>query len=77
MRVGGERHAQTYYPRERDPVPIAQEARLALGPAWKGAEDLDPPPGFDPRSVQPVACCYTDCATLAHILRWHRAILKG
>jgi len=23
-----------------------------------------PPPGFDPRTVQPVASCYTDCAFL-------------
>jgi hypothetical protein len=25
-----------------------------------------PPAGFDPRSVQPVVSCYTDCASLAH-----------
>jgi len=28
-------------------------------PVWSGAENL-PPPGFDPRTVQPVASRYTD-----------------
>jgi hypothetical protein len=27
---------------------------------------ISPPPGFDPRTVQPVASHYTDCATPAH-----------
>jgi hypothetical protein len=27
-----------------------------------------PPPGFEPRTVQPVASRYTDCAILAHEL---------
>jgi hypothetical protein len=30
------------YPRARDPVPIVQEARWALGPVWTGAENLVP-----------------------------------
>ena len=30
------------YPRERDPVLIAQEAGWAPGPAWTGAEHLAP-----------------------------------
>jgi hypothetical protein len=47
------------YPRERDPVPIVQEAGLAAGPVRTGAENLAPP-GFDPRTVQLVASRYTD-----------------
>ena len=31
------------------------------GPVWRGAK-TSPPPGFDPRTVQPVAIRYTDCA---------------
>jgi hypothetical protein len=31
------------------------------GPVWTGAENLDPP-GFDPRTVQPIASRYTDWA---------------
>ena len=41
------------------PVPILQEAGWAPGPVWTGAENLAPP-GFDPRTVQPVASRYTD-----------------
>jgi len=29
-----------FYPRERDPVPIVQEATWAPGPVWTGAENL-------------------------------------
>ena len=58
----GQRHAPAApYPR-RDPVPIVQEAELASGPVWTGAENLALP-GFDPRTVQPVGSRYTDYAT--------------
>jgi len=40
------------YLRERDAVPIVQEARRAPGPVWTFAEGLAPQPGFDPRTVQ-------------------------
>ena len=46
----------------KDPVPIVQEAGWTPGPVWTGAENLAPP-GFDPRTVQPVARRYTDGAT--------------
>jgi hypothetical protein len=45
----------------KDPVPIVQEAGWAPGPVWT-AENLAPP-GFDPRTVQPVVSRYTDWAT--------------
>ena len=48
----------------KDPVPIVQEAGWAPGPVWTGAENLTPPPpGFDPRTAQPVASRYTDYAS--------------
>jgi len=47
----------------KDPVPIVQEAGWAPGPVWTGAEKSRPPPGFSPRSLQPVASHYTDWAT--------------
>ena len=47
----------------KDPVPIVQEAVWAPGPVWTGAENIAPPPGFDPRTFQPVASRYTDWAT--------------
>ena len=33
---------QPHYPRERDPIPIVQEAGWAPGPVWTGAENLAP-----------------------------------
>jgi hypothetical protein len=38
----------------KDPVPIVQEAGWAPGPVWTGAE-ISPQPGFNSRTVQPVA----------------------
>ena len=43
----------------KDPVPNVQEVGWAPGPVWIGAENFAPP-GFDPRTVQPVASRYTD-----------------
>ena len=45
----------------KDPVSIVQESGWVPGPVWTGTENL--PPGFDPRTVQPVASRYTDWAT--------------
>ena len=42
----------------KDPVTIVQEAEWAPGPVWT-AENLAPP-GFIPRTVQPVVSRYTD-----------------
>ena len=60
---GGEcqRHAPAVFNPGKDPVPIVQEAGWAPGPVRTGAEN-PPPPGFDPRTVQPVASRYTDYA---------------
>ena len=44
----------------KDPVSIVQEAGCAPGPVWTGGENLAPTPGFDPRTVQPVASSYTE-----------------
>jgi hypothetical protein len=43
----------------KDPVLIVQEAGWASGPVWSCAKNFAPP-GFDPRTVQPVASHYTD-----------------
>ena len=44
------------YPRERDPVPIVQEAGWTPEPVCTRAEYLAS--GFDPRSVQPLSSRY-------------------
>jgi hypothetical protein len=46
-----------------DPVPILLEALRATGTTWAGAEKLAVP-GFEPRTVQPIAIRYTDYAIL-------------
>ena len=59
MGVAGQRHAPADLPPGKDPVPIVQEDGCATGPGWTGVESLNTP-GFDPRTVQPVASHYTD-----------------
>ena len=54
MGVGGQPPGKTRYP--------LYEAGWASGPVWTGAENLAPPPGFDPGTVQHVASRYTDWA---------------
>ena len=59
---GGERSASRpgrSLPPGKDPVPIVQEAGWVSGQVRK----ILPPPGFDPRTVQPVGSWYTDYAT--------------
>jgi hypothetical protein len=50
-----------------------KETRYILYRRWVGQRGLSgrvrkisPPPGFNPRTVQHVASCYTDCAISAH-----------
>jgi hypothetical protein len=47
-------------PGKKDPVPIVQEAGLAPGQVCTNAENLASPPGFDPRTIQPVVIRYTN-----------------
>ena len=49
------------YPREMAPVPIVKEDGWAPGPDWR-RETFLPPPGLEPRTVQPVASRYTEDA---------------
>jgi hypothetical protein len=65
MGVGGQRHAPAALPPGKDST--VQKARWAPEPVWTGAE-TSPPPGFDLRTVQPVASRYTDWAIPAHKL---------
>jgi hypothetical protein len=47
----------------KDPVNIVQEAGWAPGLVGKGAEKSRLTPGFDPRTVQPVASRYSTTLT--------------
>jgi hypothetical protein len=57
--VCGQHHAPAAFTPGKDPVPIVQEAGLALEPVWTGVENFVQP-GFDPRNFQPVASRYTN-----------------
>ena len=67
MRVGGQRHAPAALPPGKTRYLLY---RSLGGPQGRSGQVLkiSPPPGFDPRTVQPVASGYNDCAILAHIL---------
>jgi len=54
--------SQPVFTPRKDPVPTVHEAGSAPGPVWTGAENLAPP-GFDPRTVQPLDSRYTNYAT--------------
>jgi hypothetical protein len=56
---GSASRAGPLFSTRKDPVAIVQEAGWAPGSVWTVAENLAPP-GFDPRTVQPVASRYTD-----------------
>jgi hypothetical protein len=59
--VCGQHHGPAAFTPWKDAVPIVQEAGWAPEPVRIGAENLAPP-GFDPRTFQPVASRYTDYA---------------
>ena len=59
MRLGTQRYEPAAFSlRQRDPVPIVQEAGWALGLVWT-VRKVSPPRGSDARTFQPVASRYT------------------
>jgi hypothetical protein len=65
--VCGQHHAPAAFTPGKDPVTIVQEVGWASEPVWIGAQNLAPP-GFDPRTFQPVASRYSDYASSGGIL---------
>ena len=61
------------YPKER---PVTHCTGGWVGPraGLDGCGKSHPPPGFDPRTVQPVASRYTDCAIPVHICKTYYTI---
>jgi len=69
MEVGGQRHAPAALPQGTDTICFVSDTEWATGPIWRDVENLaPPPPGFHPRTVQPVASRYTDYAITAHLM---------
>ena len=57
--VGGQRHAPTALPRGKTRYPLYKRLGGSQGRCgW--VRKISPPPGFDPRIVQPVASRYAD-----------------
>jgi hypothetical protein len=52
----------------KEPVPIVQEAGWAPEPVWKGGKSRRPP-GFDPRTVQPIVSLSFYILLLISLLR--------
>jgi hypothetical protein len=66
MRVGDQHHAHAALPLENTRYPLSY--RRLGGPQVRSGQvqKISPPPGIDPRTVQPVASRYTDWATPGH-----------
>jgi hypothetical protein len=64
MWVGVWRHAPAAVRPGKTQYPLYREAGWAPGQARTCAENLAPPPRFDPRTVQPVASRYPDHKSL-------------
>jgi len=63
--MGGQRHVPVALPLGKKPVPIAQAAGCLKGRSEEERK-MSPSPEFDPRTVQPVARCYTEYGIPAH-----------
>jgi len=65
MGVGGKCHAPAALPRE---IPGTHCVGGWVGPraGLDRVQKISPPLGFDPRTVQPLASCYTDYSIPAH-----------
>jgi len=66
MGVRGQSHTPAALPPGKTQYPMYRRLGGPQGQfGW--VRKILPPPGFDPRTVQPVASRYTDKAVLAHI----------
>ena len=61
MGVGGQHHAPAALPPGKNRYPLYRRLGAPQGRSGR-VQKISPPPGFDPRTVQPVASRYTDCA---------------
>jgi len=63
--VGGQRHGPAALRPEMTRYPLYRRLGGPQGRSGR-VRKISPPPGFDPRTVQPVASCYTNYAIQAH-----------
>ena len=62
MGVGGQCHALAALLPGKTRYPLYSRLIWDPGPVWMSAENSSPP-GFDPRTMQPVVSCCTDYTT--------------
>jgi hypothetical protein len=67
MRVGAQRHASAALPPGKTRYPLYRRLGGPQGRSGR-VRNISLTPGFDPRTVQPVASRYTDCAYYCHYL---------
>ena len=64
MGVGGQRYTLAALPPGKTQYPLYRRLGGPQGQSvW--VRKIPPPLGFDPRTIQPIASCYTDLAILA------------
>ena len=73
MGVGGQHHAPAALPPGKTRYPLFRRLGRPQGRSGR-VRKIPPPPGFDPRTVQPVASRYTDWAIPAHVHETHPLI---
>jgi len=64
MGVGGQRHAPAALLAGKTRYPLYRGLGGSQGRSGR-VRNILPSPGFDPRTVQSVAICYTECAIAA------------
>ena len=67
MGMGGQRHSPAAFPLGKRPGIPCTGGWVGLRAGLDGCGKSRPPPGFDPRTVQPVASRYTDYAIPASV----------
>ena len=65
MEVGGQRRAPAALPLGKTRYSLYRRLSRPQGRSGRGRK-ISPPPGFDPRDVQPVASRHTDCTIPAY-----------
>jgi hypothetical protein len=73
MTVGRQRHAPAALPMGKTRYPLLGRLGGPQGRCGR-ARKISPPPGFDPRTLQPVASRYTDWAIPAHFRNEYQQI---
>jgi hypothetical protein len=68
MWVGGQRNTPAALPPGKKPGTHCTEGWVGHRAGLDGCGKFRPAPGFDPRTVQPVASRYTDCDISAYTL---------